>query len=89
MSIFNLLIHDSFFNFNFFLRFIYFCLGWVFVAACRLSLVVVSGGYSKLQCVGFSFQWFFLLRSAGSVVVHGLSTSMACGIFLDQESKLY
>ena len=50
MSIFNLLIHDSFFNFNFFLRFIYFCLGWVFVAACRLSLVVVSGGYSKLQC---------------------------------------
>ena len=43
---------------------------------------MVSGGYSKLQCVGFSFQWFFLLRSAGSVVVHGLSCSVACGIFI-------
>ena len=41
--------------------FIYFWLCWVFVAACRLFLVVASGGYSSLRRVGFS-----LLRSTGS-----------------------
>ena len=30
--------------------FIYLWLCWVFAAACSLSLVVVSGGYSSLQC---------------------------------------
>ena len=34
--------------------FIYFWLHWVFVAARGISLVVVSGGYSLLWCVGFS-----------------------------------
>ena len=42
-----------------FLKFIYFCLYGVFVAACSLSLVVVSGGYSSLQ-------WLLLLQSTGS-----------------------
>ena len=53
---------------NFFLinLFIYLWLRWVFVAACGLSLVVVSGDYSSLRCVGFSLQWFLLLRSTGS-----------------------
>ena len=37
-----------------------------FVAARGLSLVVVSGGYSSLQCVGFSLQWLLLLQSTGS-----------------------
>ena len=49
-----------------FLFFVLFWLHWVFVAARRLSLVVVSGGYSLLRCAGFSLQWLLLLRSMGS-----------------------
>ena len=45
---------------------IYFWLRWVFIAARRLSLVAASGGYSLLQCVGFSLRWLLLLRSTGS-----------------------
>ena len=50
-------------------------------------------GYSLLWCAGFSLRWLLLLRSMGSrctgsvVVVHGLSCSVACGIFLDQGSN--
>ena len=44
----------------------YFWLCWVFLAARGLSLVVVSGGYSSLQCVGFSLWWLLLLWSMGS-----------------------
>ena len=33
---------------------------------CVRSLVVESGGYSSLRCVGFSLQWFLLLWSTGS-----------------------
>ena len=46
--------------------FIYFWLHWVFVAARRLSLVVVSRGYSVLWCTGFSLWWLLLLQSTGS-----------------------
>ena len=46
--------------------FIYFWLCWVFVAACGLSLVVASGGYSSLWCAGFSLWWLHLLQSMGS-----------------------
>ena len=46
--------------------FIYFWLHWVFIAARGLSLVVASGGYSLLPCVGFSLQWLLLLQSMGS-----------------------
>ena len=46
--------------------FIYFWLRWVFVAACGLSLVAVSGGYSSLWCAGFSLRWLLLLQSTGS-----------------------
>ena len=47
--------------------FIYlFWLRWVFVAACGLSLVAASGGYSSLRCAGFSLRWLLLLRSTGS-----------------------
>ena len=38
----------------FFLIFIYFLLHWVLIAAHGLSPVVVSGGYSLLQCGSFS-----------------------------------
>ena len=31
-----------------------------------LSLVAVSGDYSLLRCVGFSFRWLLLLQSTGS-----------------------
>ena len=49
-----------------FIYFIYFWLCWVLVAAHGLSLVEASGGYSSLQCAGFSLWWFLLLRSTGS-----------------------
>ena len=41
-----------------------FWLHWVFVAACVLSLVAVSQGFSLLR--GFSLRWPFLLQSTGS-----------------------
>ena len=44
----------------------FFWLCWVFLAACGLSLVVVSGGYSLLRCTGFSLRWLLVLRSTGS-----------------------
>ena len=46
--------------------FIYFWLYWLFGAAHGLSLVAASGGYSSLQCAGFSLWWLLLLRSMGS-----------------------
>ena len=55
-----------FFNINLFILFIYFWLHWVFIAARGLSLVVASGSYSLLQCMGFSFRWLLLLQSTGS-----------------------
>ena len=73
----------SVFNFYLFIylyKFIYlfiYWLHWVFVAACRLSLVVVSGGYSWLRCVGFSLHWRLLLWSMGSRCT-GFSS---CGIW--------
>ena len=44
---------------NRFILFIYW-LHWVFVAVCRLSLVVVNGGYSSLPCEGFSLRWLLV-----------------------------
>ena len=55
-----------FFLINLFILLIYFWLRWVFLAACALSLVVASGGYSSLRCAGFSLQWLLLLQSTGS-----------------------
>ena len=78
-----LFLQISVMSFFFLVLFIYFWLHWVFVAACRLSLVVVSGRLlSSLWCVGFSLWWLLLLRSTGSracasvVVALGLSS---CG----------
>ena len=42
-----------------------FSLHWVFVAACGLSLVAVSRGYSLVVFTNFSLQWFLLLQSMG------------------------
>ena len=62
----------------------YFWLHWVFIAACGLSLVAVSGGYSLLSarashCSGFSCCGAWALGVQSSVVVAcGLSS---CGLW--------
>ena len=58
-----------FFKLIYFLKiylFIYLWLSWVFVDAQGLSLVAASGGYSSLQCAGFSLRWLLLLQSMDS-----------------------
>ena len=55
-----------FFNINLSIYLFIYWLHWFFVAACGLSLVAVSGGYSSLLCAGFSSRWLLLLRSTGS-----------------------
>ena len=71
--------------------FVYYWLCWVFIALCRLSLVV-SRDHCLLWCLGFSLWWLLELQSMGSrnsvVVARGHSHPMACGIFLDQGSNL-
>ena len=47
---------------NFFYKLSVLLFHWVFVAACRLSLVVAGRVYSRLQFTGFSL-WWLLLRS--------------------------
>ena len=59
-----------FFN-KFIFIFIYFWLRWVFVAACRLSLVAASGGYSSLWYTGFSLRWLLFVAEQG-LEAHGL-----------------
>ena len=51
--------------YKFIYYFIYFWLCWVFVAACGLSLLAASRGYSLLRCAGL-LQWLLLLWSTGS-----------------------
>ena len=60
------LVFPSFSSFLKIYLFIYFWLRLVFIAACGLSLVAASGGYSLLQCVGFLLWWLLLLWSTGS-----------------------
>ena len=68
--------------------FAYFWQLWLFLASCRLSVVAGSSGYSLLQWEGFFLLPWLLLWSTGSVVVvHGLSWSVACGIFPDKGSN--
>ena len=80
---------SSFFYIN---LFIYFWLCWVFVSVRGLSPVVESWGHSSSRCAGLSLSRPLVAehssRRASSVVVaHGLSCSMACGIFPDQGSN--
>ena len=85
-----------FLNFGFILfiyLFIYLWLCWVFVSVRGLSLVAASGGHSSSRCAGLSLSRPLLLQSTGSrragsvIVAHGLSCSVACGIFPDQGSN--
>ena len=39
---------------------------WIFVAACRLSLVAASRSYSSLRCMGFLLRWLLSLQSTVS-----------------------
>ena len=55
----------NFYLFIYLFIYFYFWPCWVFVAALKLSLVVVSGSYSSLQCMGF-LAWWLLLWSTGS-----------------------
>ena len=57
--------HSFFYIYTFIYLFI-FWLCWFFIAVRGLSLVAASGGYSSLQCAGFSLWWLLLLRSTGS-----------------------
>ena len=92
LIIFNLTFSRNFF-FNFYLfiyLFIHLWLCWVFVSVLGLSPAAASGGHSSSRCAGLSPQRPLLLQSTGSrcagsvVVAHGLSCSVACGIFPDQ-----
>ena len=79
--------------YKFIYLFIYFWLRWVFVSVRGLSPAVASRGHSSLRCAGLSLSRPLLLQSTGSrragsvVVAHGLSCSVACGIFPDQGSN--
>ena len=55
-----------FFFFKFIYLFIYFCLQWVFIAVCGLSLVVASGGFSPVAVCGL------LIATASLVEKHRL-----------------
>ena len=87
--------HLFFFFLNLFIYFlIYFWLCWVFVSVRGLSPVAASGGHSSSRCAGLSLSRPLPLRGTGSrragsvIVAHGLSCSVACGIFPDQGSNL-
>ena len=77
-----------FFFFKWFYLFLNFWLCWIFVAACSLSLVVASRGYSLVVLLGFSLQRVLLSQSTGSrrsgsaVVAHRFSCPKACGILV-------
>ena len=66
----------------FFLKdlFINFWLCSVFIAECRLSLVAANGGYSSLQCLGFSLRWILLWSMGSRAIVNSCGTwaSLLC-----------
>ena len=61
-----------------FIIYLSYWLSWVFVAVFGLSLVVVSRGYSFLQCTGFSLQRLLLFQNTGSR--HTSFSSCASGL---------
>jgi len=67
-------------------------LRWVFVVACKLSLVVASGSYSICGAFSSRSSGFSCCRAQALVWVgfsscgHRLLCSMACGIFPDHLS---
>ena len=82
---------------DFFKNFIYLWLCWVFIAACWLSLVVLSGDYPLVASGNFSLvavHGLFIVKYALYgiwvliVAAFGFSCAMSCGIFQDQGSNL-
>ena len=69
----------------FFIYFIYFWLLWVFIAACRLSLVVVHRLLIEVASVVVELGLYGTRTPV--VVAHGLSCSQARGIFAHQGSN--
>ena len=71
-------------HYSFIYAFFFFWLHWVFIGACGLSLVAVSGVDPSLRCTDFSLWWLLLLRSTGSrhtgsvLATHKLSS---CGVW--------
>ena len=81
-----LLYFLKFFKFDLIYLHICFRRHWVFIAACRLSLVAMSEGLLSScgvwasHCSGFSCCRAWALQHSASVVaLHGLSCSVACG----------
>ena len=66
----------------------------LFVSFGGSGSLLLLVGFLYLQCVGFLLQWLLLLQSMGSrcvssgAVVHELSCSRACGLFLEQGLNL-
>ena len=80
----------SVFIHSLFLKFPYFWLHWVFIAAHRLSLVVVNRAYFLGTVCGFLIVAASPVQSMGSRPpgsMHGLSCSTTGGIFPDQGSN--
>ena len=81
--------HFLFFNIILWIYLFYFWPRWVFVpyglfSSCSKWRLLSSCSVRASGCNSFSLQWLLLLQSTGSVVVHRLSCSKACGIFPDQ-----
>ena len=75
------------------MKFFFFLLRWIFVAAHRLALVLVREAALQLQArashrSGFSCGAWALGAQASVRAAHGLHCSMECGIFPDQGSNL-
>ena len=64
---------------------------YLFVCVWLCRVFVAAWAFFQLWFTGFSSQWLLLLRSsrvwAQDFMVQGLSSSAACGIFLDQGSN--
>ena len=70
----------------FFKKCLFFWPHWIFIAVCRLCLVVGCLGYSLVAVLSYCSG--FLLRSTGSVVTaYGLSCPEARRLSLDQWSN--
>ena len=75
-----------------YLNYLFILTAWVFVALCRLSLVVENRGVSLpwllwLQSTGSRLMGSVIAALRLSSVAHGLSCSEARGIFLNQGSN--
>jgi len=78
----------DFFKNNDYLCILLLLLCWVFITACKLSLVSASRDCSLVTGTALSLPWLLLWHSTGCRAprLHGLLPPQHCGIFLDQGS---